>query len=278
MSQVAVRAMGPGELARVLDWAAAEGWNPGHQDHACFDAFDPGGLLVTTVGDEPVGSLTAVNYDEAFAFLGLYIVHPEWRGQGHGWRLWQAGMDRAGSRVVGLDGVVAQQANYQRSGFRFAHRNLRFAGRLSGVVDSGLINLEREHLDAIERLDRRVFPASRRSFWDRWLTAPGHLALGAVEDGTLGGFGVLRPCRTGAKIGPVVAPDRAVAGRLIDGLVGRWGGGEVYLDVPELNADATALASERGMTPMFETARMYTGAAPDLDLASVFGITTFELG
>ena len=47
------------------------------------------------------------------AFLGFYIVKPELRGQGHGLRLWQAGMARLDDRVVGLDGVIAQQENYK---------------------------------------------------------------------------------------------------------------------------------------------------------------------
>jgi len=29
---------------------------------------------------------------------------------------------------------------------------------------------------------------------------------------------------------------------------------------------------------VFETARMYTGPAPAIDLARIYGITTFELG
>jgi len=32
------------------------------------------------------------------------------------------------------------------------------------------------------------------------------------------------------------------------------------------------------MKPVFETARMYTGAAPDLPLPKLFGVTSFELG
>ena len=54
--------------------------------------------------------------------------------------------------------------------------------------------------------------------------------------------------------------------------------GPVFLDLPEPNADAIAMASEAGMTPAFETARMYAGAAPDLPLAQIYGITSFELG
>ena len=55
-------------------------------------------------------------------------------------------------------------------------------------------------------------------------------------------------------------------------------GGEVFLDVPEPNRDAVALAKARGLAPVFETARMYRGVAPALPLSRIYGITTFELG
>ena len=32
------------------------------------------------------------------------------------------------------------------------------------------------------------------------------------------------------------------------------------------------------LTPVFETARMYTGPDPEIELAKQFGVTTFELG
>jgi hypothetical protein len=48
--------------------------------------------------------------------------------------------------------------------------------------------------------------------------------------------------------------------------------------VPQPNVAAIALAERHGMTPYFETARMYTGIRPELPLARIFGITTLELG
>ena len=36
-----IRAMRPGEIALAADWAAAEGWNPGDGDAACFATVDP---------------------------------------------------------------------------------------------------------------------------------------------------------------------------------------------------------------------------------------------
>ncbi len=51
-----------------------------------------------------------------------------------------------------------------------------------------------------------------------------------------------------------------------------------YLDTPEVNRAAVALAKRYNMKVVFETARMYTGKKPDLPLNRLFGVTSFELG
>ena len=56
------------------------------------------------------------------------------------------------------------------------------------------------------------------------------------------------------------------------------GDGPVFLDTPEVNRKAVLLAEELGLTPQFETARMYLGPAPAIDTARLYGVTTFELG
>ena len=55
----------------------------------------------------------------------------------------------------------------------------------------------------------------------------------------------------------------------------------VYMDVPEHNVAAVALAERRGMARSFATARMYTRGPPvatGLLPARVFGLTSLELG
>jgi len=69
-----------------------------------------------------------------------------------------------------------------------------------------------------------------------------------------------------------------VAPFVLSALLARMGSGEIFLDVPAINRDAIALAESLGLAPVFETARMYTGAIPPLRLERVFGVTTFELG
>ena len=104
--------MRPEEIAIAIDWAAAEGWNPGLADAACFATVDPRGFLIGELDGEPAATVSCVNYDASFAFLGFYIVRPDLRGRGHGLRIWNAAIAHAGARVIGLDGVVAQQENY----------------------------------------------------------------------------------------------------------------------------------------------------------------------
>ena len=269
------------ELEAVLDWAAAEGWNPGLQDAASFYAADPGGFLLGTLDGEPVASIFAVRYSERFGFIGGYIVRPEYRGKGYGMEIWRAGMARLQGRNVGLDGVPAQQANYARSGFRLAHRNVRYEGRGSDVPAADrVLPLGPQDLDDVVRYDRAFFPDIREQFMRCWLLQEGSVAFGVRDTGgTLLGYAVLRPCRAGFKIGPLCAESPQVAEELMQALCGRVPADEpVFLDVPEPNAAAVALAERHGMHACFETARMYTGEDPGLPLARQYGITTFELG
>ncbi len=103
-----------------------------------------------------------------------------------------------------------------------------------------------------------------------------------AEDGEITGYGVLRPCRDGSKIGPLFAASEADADLLFRALAAQARPGPVFLDPPEPNAAALRLAEHHGLTPSFETARMYRNAngcqAPALPLDHIFGITSFELG
>ena len=103
-------------------------------------------------------------------------------------------------------------------------------------------------------------------------------ALACVSDGQIQGYGVIRQCRSGCKVGPLFADDPAIADRLFSALATYAENQPVFLDVPEPNSAAVALAEQYKMQPVFQTARMYTGPTPVLALDKVFGVTSFELG
>jgi hypothetical protein len=268
------------ELDLMVEWAAREGWNPGFADADCFHAADPAGFLIGKLDGDPVACISVVKYAPAFAFLGFYIVKPELRGQGHGWRIWQAGMAQLAGRVVGLDGVIAQQENYKKSGLVLAHRNIRFGGvaDCEPPRDARVVAIDASVGDAIAAYDRPFFPAARDAFLRCWLRPERRAGRALIEDGAIRGYGVIRPCRSGYKMGPLFADSDERADALFRALAADAKGAEIFLDCPEPNRRATDLAARYRLSPVFETARMYRGAAPALPLDRIYGITTFELG
>lgn len=275
-----VRTMRRDELPFAIDLAAREGWNPGLHDAECFFAADPGGFLIGERRGEPIGCVSAVSYAGRYGFLGLYIVRPEFRGQGYGMRLWQAAMVRLRGHNVGLDGVVAQQVNYARSGFRLAYRNVRYRGQAEpAAMHVSVAPAAEVTFEAIRDLDRQIFPERRDAFLRAWLAQPMAGAYVAQDAGRLTGFTVVRRCREGWKIGPLAAGDEVTARRLYEAAAAHAPRHEpIFVDIPEANPRTKSFIAALGMTPVFETARMYTGPDPGIELPKLFGVTTLELG
>ncbi|MGE0027863.1 MAG: GNAT family N-acetyltransferase [Thermoleophilia bacterium] len=272
------------ELDLLVDWAAEEGWNPGLGDAEMFWETDPEGFVAAEEDGELVAGGSIVSYDGRFGFMGFFIVAPAHRGRGLGRRLWVHRRDALLARLrpgaaIGMDGVFGMQPFYARGGFAFAGRDLRMEGVGAPAAPAAALVDARELPPAdLAAYDAGRFPAPRPAFVARWITQPGARALAAVADGVIRGYGVVRPCRIGFKIGPLFAADAAVAEDLFRGLGDHAAGAPLFLDVPEGNPAAVALAARHGMREVFGCARMYLGPRPALPEHEVFGVTTFELG
>lgn len=297
---LAFRPMRRDEVDLLVDWAGREGWNPGLHDAGLFWATDPDAFLAAEVDGELIGGGAITAYGDAFGFMGFFIVRPEHRRKGLGDGLWHARRDRLLARLrpgatIGMDGVFTMQPYYSAGGFVFSHRNLRFRYEVPAAESASLtlaetamyadpaiaeniVPVAQIPFDALCAYDRTCFPADRTGFLKGWIAQPDALALGCVRDGMLVGYGVIRRCREGCKVGPLFADDAGVATALFDTLAAFGAEEPVYLDVPESNPDAMALVRARGMTEVFGCARMYLGPVPAIRHERVFGVTTFELG
>ncbi len=272
--------MSQDELSTAINWARDEGWNPGIHDAAAFYKADPTGFLVGKYGDQIIGTISAVKYGSDFGFIGLYIVNEAYRGKGFGFKLWEAAIASLSGRNIGLDGVLAQQDNYKKSGFKLAHRNIRFAGKsVKSTLPTRAIAAVHIDFKVIAAYDSQFFPAERSTFLKHWIAPENSQTLAIVENSRILGYGSIRDCDRGFKIGPLNAESHHVAVELFLALAAAIPEqSEIFLDVPEPNQAAIQLAQNFGMTPVFETARMYTRHFPNLPLDKIFGITTFELG
>ncbi len=276
-----ISVMTPDEVRLAVSWAAAEGWNPGPNDAECFYAADPNGFFIGKLDGEPIGCISAVRYENKFGFLGLYIVRPEYRGKGYGIGLWNKAMEYLAGCNAGLDGVVAQQENYKKSGFVLAHRNIRYELREKPqevLLDKNIVPADTVPYDLLTTYDKKHFLYSRDAFLRKWIEQPNATCHVYLEEGSIKGYGVIRECGSGYKIGPLFCDTSEIAEKLFVSLVSTTSEGSIYLDIAELNPDATQLVEKYEMTKVFETARMYTDGDPGLPLINIFGITSFELG
>jgi len=274
------------EQETLLEWAAAEGWNPGIRDAEAFWNLDPHGFLGFEVDGELAGGGAIIRHSSRFGFMGLFIVGPDCRGRKLGAQLWTARRDRLLSRLdpgatIGLDGVDAMVPFYERGGFKPFTRHRRFEladSSIAEIDESNVVQLSTVDFELVNQFDYDCFPRGRRKFLENWLSQPGTMSLGIMGDGGLGGFGVMRPCQTGWKVGPLFADTLFDADQILKSLRSRADGQPVYIDAPDNNSDALELCRSHGMTEVFGCVRMYLGPIPNLEHHLIYGVTTLEVG
>ncbi|KAJ3147687.1 hypothetical protein HDU86_007936 [Geranomyces michiganensis] len=299
---VEVRQAAAADLAFIMSLVNKEQWNPGVRDGLLFHRTDPHGFFIATFDGKPIGCISAVSYacgetPPSFGFIGLYIIVPEHRGKGFGIALWNQAMSRLKNhRTIGLDGVVAQEPNYRKSGFATAYRDLRHMGTqfpppLPESEAASLVPLDHVPIEDLVTFDARYFSVKRRRFLENWAeqTPEMHgVALLDKADGKIQAYGVIRQSAVGQRVGPLFAQDADSARIVLLQLthLGRAGPGcnsessssPVFVDVPNSNTNAVKLMQTLGMEVVFECARMYHGPAPEVKMDGIYATTTLELG
>ncbi len=271
-------------LKTLINWALKEGWNSGPHDADVFYQTDPNGFCGFFYNQKLIAGGSIVSYNKEFGFMGLFIVHPDYRGHGIGRKLWYQRRDLLLNRLnngasIGMDGVVAMQPFYQKGGFEIAFKDERYEN--TGVkleVDKNISPIQSEDLNAVLAFDQQCFGFPRPAFMRSWLNLPENRAFKYVENGQLKGFAVVRKANVGYKTGPLFAENAEVAEALYRACLNSVEGSLLYLDIPVINHAAVDLVKKYNAKYVFECARMYYGPAPDIDINKVFGITTFELG
>lgn len=289
------------QMGVFQEWALREGWQPGLRDVDAFYATDPGGFYIGyDQDDRALAMVSLVRYSPTYAFLGYYIVAPDDRGRGLGWRIWDSAVGQMQGVTIGLDGVLAQEQMYEQSGFRTQYYTVRYAGevgqlqrtlaprlRLSAPETEATSDRLSIHqtasveFESLVDFDSRHVPVPRPRFLQQWLAPDSpRRSLVATTDNTVVGLVTIRPALPdGFRIGPLFAHDAEIAARLLAlSVAGLDPNHMCAVDVPTINRSATALVHDLGMAPGFTAARMYRGPAPVGPPSGVFGVTSLELG
>lgn len=268
----------------LVSWAAGEGWNPGLNDAEVFYQTDSEGFYGYFDQEELIAGGAVVSYAAQFGFMGLFIVKPAYRGRGLGKKLWFERRDLLLSRLqpgapIGMDGVVAMQDFYARGGFRMAYRGIRYCRKGEALPTAkGVHALNAKLPEEVMAYDTACFGYPRTAFLSAWTRLPGSFTFWVPGRNGTQGVAVMRKTLNGYKIGPLFADSPAIAESLYIQCLSAAPGEDVFLDVPEVNANATAMVQKFAARYVFECARMYLGNPPPHPLDKIYGITSFELG
>lgn len=269
------------EWCDVEEWMLKEGWDPGYSDTAAAQSLDPRALVIGMLDGRPVAAVSLLRVSDEYAFAGNLIVDPAFRGRGFARALWSIAAPHAGDRVIGVEAPDGQLAAFLAAGFLEAYRTISYRGRAAArprPVDARVRGIEPRDCDAVAGLDALCSPLARKGLLARWLSAGASRTLVHEQDGQVTGFGVIRPCRSGYRIGPLTACTEGAAPALYDALTGLCPGELISLSAPEPNRMAGELASARGLAQHASTVRMYSQPVRPVALSRCYAIASLAYG
>ena len=284
LEEITVQKITKTDLGTLMSWASNEGWNPGKYDIDVFWNTDPDGFYGCFINGELIAGGAVISYAEEFGFMGLFIVHSQYRNCGIGNKLWHARKKLLISRLkenasIGMDGILAMQPYYQKGGFEIAFRDERFEflGKAYNYSDCVSAIVSEDFAD-IMKFDSLFFGFKRTQFLKQWLTMPESKAIKYTVSNEINGYAVIRKAEKGYRIGPLFAQNDTIAEELLKYCLNYASENSVHLDIPTVNENAKNLVKKYEGKYVFECARMYHGLAPNYPIHHIYGITSFELG
>jgi len=226
-----------------------EGWNQTTDDWFPFIALEPDGCFIAEWDGVSVGTITTIRYGVAVGWIGMALVHPEYRKRGIGRALLQRAIDYLRDNKVNcikLDATPLGKKLYDSLGFRDEWSLTRWT---KTGVDFVCVPTEELDLRKISQWDERAIGANRYAL----LTA---LSSGSLSKITEHGFGMIRAGSNAAYLGPVVAETADEGLTIVRELISNL---NVVWDIPDYNGPAIHWAKTNGFTARRTLTRMYLG-------------------
>ena len=292
MTFLRIKELEPQQIPLITQWARDEGFAPGVGDVEIYRHTDRQGVWIGWLGSKPVGCIAGVKYNLEYGFVGLYIVIPEHRGQGHGQALWKHALNHLSDvSCIGLEAVQSRIADYSAWGFDVSSPTTRWQFINSNPVNQTPIPLpdgmsirSGDHIAsaAVQMYDAQRELSPRPHFLADWLSHPaGEVLTLSDQEGGCHGFARIRPCLLrqgqGWRIGPLLADTAEMAAALLQSFLQHYSG-VMLIDTPGINPRAADLMKQLGFEYQTQTMRMYRGLLPTVSMDEVFALACLELG
>lgn len=257
------------------------GWNQTRRDWERFLRLAPDGCFLAEQDGRSTGTATTTAYGRDLAWIGMVLVHPDFRRCGIGTALLRRTIEHLreeGVACIRLDATPEGRPLYESLGFQSEWGLQRWAREARTTQTANFAPRAKTILPALDAalpLDRGIFGADRSEL------------LGSLAEGSDGGlllpdgsFGLWREGERALYLGPVSAASPEAGLAIAEALLDQCPADRtICWDLPEANVPATEFASERGFRPVRSLTRMWLGDAPfPSDPLRMFGLAEPGLG
>jgi GNAT superfamily N-acetyltransferase len=267
MAELHIRPMTPADIPFGMELKTLAGWNQTKGDWRALLRYTPEGCFVAEWEGRPVGTATTTIHDGKVAWIGMVLVHPEFRRLGIGKSLLKhciAWLQQLGIPSIKLDATPAGKTVYVPLGFRDEYE----LERVEAIADCGLrvadcgIRTGAADAQTILSLDTEAFGVPRPAVLQRLLGDHPDLCWTTSAPSSSSriplGFLLARPGANAWHLGPWVARSKETAEALLRACLARLAGQKVFADVPA-NHPARQLVASHGFKPQRPLTRMWLG-------------------
>ncbi len=259
------RAMTHEDLPTGLALCRLARWNQTQRDWELFLNLSPSDCRVAVKVERVIGTVTTVNYENLFSWIGMVLVDPAERRQGIGTQLLnEAILLLRDCPLIGLDATPAGREVYLKLGFVDECRLSRMETVVADSFVCDQTNSARRMTKAdwpqVFALDRKVFGADRRRVLESMFDGASELAWAILQDDKLTGFVLGRHGFNFAHIGPVVAEDVETVRQLVSAAMEELRGRPVILDAAHHDSEWLRWVEAIGFREQRPFTRMLLGA------------------
>ena len=262
-----LRTMTKKDIPAGLRLKELAGWNQTAADWNRFLDASPEGCFVAEVEDKVRGTATTISFENKFAWIGMVLVDPEYRGRGIGTRLLERTIEYLEHQrmpTMKLDATPQGKPLYEKLGFVTEYGIERWVLKRSPkldmeIVDSNRVLLPPAQLASIFAKDREVFGADRSSLLHSLYQETPQYAMSVWSSGTLHGYTFGRRGSFADHLGPWMAEDSAAARPLLHGFLARSSRETLIVDCLTANAVALELLRTSGFSYARTLTRMVRG-------------------
>jgi GNAT superfamily N-acetyltransferase len=282
VSMISVRLMRAVDVPWACELSCHAGWNQLPADWRLLIDLEPKGVFVAEDDGRPCGTASIVAYGSEIGWIGMVLVHRDFRRRGIGTLLVEHCLKELRQRGVctaWLDATDLGREVYRKTGFCDVRPIARYAGLACerGRSAGRGRTMSSADLEAIRSLDETAFGATRIELLAGLLDCGRGYVVG--DRASPRGYGLSRSGREAEYIGPVVARDANAAEQIVAALLAGLAGRQVFWDIPGGNPDAAAMAEELGFTVARRLTRMCLGEVAHTGRAElVYAAAGFELG